>query len=301
MRAALALAALLTLLPVALHADPVTVTDRNGSHSFAAPPARIVVLDWTLAEAVLDLGHVPVGAPEIALYGEWVVNPHVPEAVTDIGLRTEPDLETLAALQPDVILAVDLDPAQEAQLAQIAPVLVWTHWDAGHDNVAATLAVFRQVAALLREEARAEALLAAQEARITALREEFAARFGPAPPPLTLIRLNDARSVWIYGANSVPQYVATRLGFAPELPQPASRWGVAQHPVEALGGATRGLLLAIQPHMTGAEVLESPVWQALPAVAGRRFAEMRAVWSYGSALSIGRTAEAMAAALRALP
>ena len=130
MRAALALAALLTLLPVALHADPVTVTDRNGSHSFAAPPARIVVLDWTLAEAVLDLGHVPVGAPEIALYGEWVVNPPVPEAVTDIGLRTEPDLETLAALQPDVILAVDLDPAQEAQLAQIAPVLVWTHWDA---------------------------------------------------------------------------------------------------------------------------------------------------------------------------
>lgn len=299
MRALLAAAFVLIALPGL--ADPVTVVDRRGEQRFDAPPKRVVALDWTVAEQMLDLGITPLALPEAGLYRDWVVNPPLSENVVDLGLRTEPNLELLVSLAPDVIAAIDADPDLVTQLEQIAPVLVWDAFRADHDNLAAATANFHSLATLLGRKTEAEAALAAQEAELDRIAGELAAKFGAAPPPVTAIRLNDTRSVWVYGDNSFPQHVLTRLGFANELPQPASTWGTVQKPLEILGAAQTGIVLAIKPHMAGEAVFAEPLWLALPAVAERRFAEVEPVWSYGGALSLGRTARAMRDALLSLP
>jgi ferric hydroxamate transport system substrate-binding protein len=273
----------------------VTVTDRDLTTLFDMPPERVVVLDWALAEQVLDLGISPVGAPELGLYEIWVSKPALPETTIDVGLRTEPNLEGIAALNPDVILASDLDPALENALARIAPTVVFKAWNSGHDNVAAAREIFLLLASLFQRTTEAKAKLAEQEIRLT----EIAARIAAlnVPTQATAIRLNDEASVWIYGTNSFPQHVLERLGLSSEITLAPSRWGVAQRPLAALAEVEEGVLLAIEPHMDGGAAKEGPLWQALPAVARGHYAEVPPVWSYGGILSLERHAEAFLAAL----
>ncbi|CUH39276.1 Iron(III)-hydroxamate-binding protein FhuD [Jannaschia seosinensis] len=287
------------VLLLALVAEPapaqVTVADRDGSTTFEASPERVVTLDWALIEQVRDLGITPVGAPELGLYAEWVADPPLPEAVVDVGLRTEPNLERIAALEPDVILASDLDPAQVAQLNRIAPTLVFDAWAADHDNVAAARQNFETLAVLFDREDYARAELAAMETRLDEIAADLAAR--DLPTMATAIRLNDDATVWIYGKNSFPARALERLGFAAEFDLPASRWGVTQKPLDVLAQVENGALLAILPHMAGVTTMESPLWDALPAIRANRFAEVDTVWSYGGILSLERTAEAFHDAL----
>lgn len=292
-----ALALILALLALPARAE-VSVEGRDGAVSLDAPPERVVVLDWALAEQVLDLGIAPVGAPELDLYRTWVGTPPIPEGVSDVGLRTEPNLERIASLEPHVILASDLDMAQEETLGRIAPVVVFDAWSAEHDNVAAARRIFLALAGLFDREALAREKLAGMESRLDALASEIAAMDLPARA--TAIRLNDPSTVWIYGENSVPAHALARLGLGSEILLDPARWGVAQRPIEDLAAVEEGALLAIRPHMGGAEAMEGPLWSALPAVRAGRFAEVQRVWSYGGILSVGRHAEAFRDALATL-
>ncbi len=290
----------LVLLLAGLAAAPAVAQDADGGPDGAdgAPPARIVTLDWALTEQVLDLGLTPVGAPEIALYGEWAGDPPIPDGVADVGLRTEPNLERIAALEPDVILASDIDPALARTLDRIAPTHVFEAWSAEHDNVAAARDIYLRLADLFGRRPAAEERLAAMEARLDAIAREVAAL--DLPPKATVIRLNDDSTVWINGENSIPVHALSRIGLEPALDLPATRWGVTQRPMEDLAAVETGLLLAIRPHMGGAAAMAGPLWQALPAVAAGRFAEVPRVWSYGGILSVERHAEAFLTALEGL-
>jgi len=278
-------------------AAPVTVEDRRGLHRFAEPPARIVVLDWALALQVLDLDVVPLAMPEIALYADWVATPPIPDSVTDIGRRDAPDLERLAALDPDVILVSDTASEEVTRLERIAPVLAFDAFDAGHDNIAAARRIYLTLARLLDRETLAQARLAEMDANIARLADDLSD--GPIRKA-ALIRLNDAATIWVYGGNSFAEAALDRLGIENALPQPPSRWGVAQRPLDVLAEVETGAVLAIRPHGPGAAVFESPVWRFLPAVAEDRLAEMAPLWSYGGILSLERHAEAIHAALTAL-
>ncbi len=276
-------------------AAQVTVTDRDGPVTFDAPPERVVTLDWALTEDLLDLGVTPAGAPELGLYAEWVGDPAIPDGVADVGLRTEPNLERIAALEPDVILSSDLDPAQADTLERIAPTLVFDAWAEDHDNVAAAREIFLNLGTLFGREDAAMARLDAMDDRLDAIADEIAAM--DVPDTATLVRLNDESTVWIYGENSIPVAALRRVGLAPEIAPPANRWGVTQRPLEDLAAAEAGALLAIRPHMGGAAAMGGPLWQALPAIRADRFAEMPRTWSYGGALSLERHAEALLQAL----
>ncbi|MHA7874168.1 iron-siderophore ABC transporter substrate-binding protein [Roseivivax sp.] len=297
----LALSTALSAAALPAFADgPVSVTDRRGPQSFEAPPTRIVVLDWALAEALLDLGIAPLGAPELTLYRDWVGTPAMPEGVTDIGLRSAPNLETIASLEPQAIVAADLSAQEVARLEAIAPVLVFDAWSADHDNLAAQREIFLELALLTGRTARAERLLSEMETEITRRAEALARAYAGTPPDTAVIRLNDAATLWVYGENAVPTAALEALGVANALPQPPSRWGVAQKNLDALAEVEQGAIIAIRPHMAGAQVFESPLWQNLPAVAAGRYAEAGPVWSYGGYLSLLRHARALSDALLAL-
>lgn len=288
---------LCALLPMA--AGAVTVEDRRGPQTLPAVPERVVVLDWALAEQMLDLGLVPLGAPEIELYRDWVGDPAMPDAVHEIGRRDAPDLETLARLEPDLMLACDRPDTEVARLERIAPILVFTCFDARHDNAAAARRIYLTLAELFGREGHATERLELAQAELDALAADLAplaARMEAA----AAVRLNGDATAWVYGANSVAETALERLGLRNALPQPASRWGVALQPVDTLAGVERGALLAILPHQAGPSLFESPLWRFLPAVRDGRYAEVAPVWSYGGALSLLRHARAFQAALSAL-
>ncbi|MES2432354.1 MAG: iron-siderophore ABC transporter substrate-binding protein [Pseudomonadota bacterium] len=296
-----ALIALLCLIALPALADPVTITDMRGQQTFAAPPQKIAALDWSITEALLDLGITPAGVAEPAAYADWVVNPPLPVGAVDLGLRAEPNLEALAALHPDVIITADIDPALVPALQQIAPVVVFQAFDIVQDNPTAAKEIFRQLATLTGTQALAEQKLAAQEVELDAIAKRLADHFGAPLPMVTTVRLNDATSAYVNGTNSMPEYVLARLGFSNELPQPKSRWGITLLKAEDLAAAKTGIVLAIGPDMGGSALRQTPIWAFLPFVKAGRMADVAPVWSYGGALSITRLAHGFEAALLTVP
>lgn len=300
MIAALCLLAQSILVGPAL-ADPVTVIDRRGPQVFASPPQKIAALDWSITEALLDLGITPAGVAEPAAYADWVVNPPLPPGAADLGLRAEPDLEALAALHPDVIITADIDPALVPVLEHIAPVVLYQAFDITQDNPSAAKEIFLSLGTLTGTRGLAEQKLAVQEMELDAIAKRLADHFGAPLPNVTTVRLNDATSAYVNGSNSMPDYVLQRLGFRTELPQPKSRWGITLLKAEDLAAAKTGIVLAIGPDMAGLALQQTPIWAFLPFVQARRLADVRPVWSYGGALLIIRLARGFEAALLIVP
>lgn len=147
----------------------------------------------------------------------------------------------------------------------------------------------------------AEQKLAAQELELDAIATRLADHFGTPLPKVTAVRLNDATSAYLNGANSMPDYGLQRLGFSTELPQPKSRWGIPLLKSEDLAAAKTGIVLVIAPDMSGAALWQTPIWAFLPFVKAGRLADVAPVWSYRGALSIGRPARGFEATLLTVP
>lgn len=113
-------------------AFPVTIAHKYGSTTIKADPQRIVTVGLTDQDSVLALGKVPVGTTEWlggyqGAIGPWATDKlgdgKTPTVLKDTG--TGPQTEKIAALHPDLILAVygGLTKAQYATLSKFAPVV----------------------------------------------------------------------------------------------------------------------------------------------------------------------------------
>ena len=113
-------------------AFPVTIANKFGSTTVKTAPKRIVTVGLTDQDAVLALGQVPVATTEWlggykGAIGPWAADKlgsaAVPTVLKDPG--TGPNVEQIAALHPDLILAVyaGLTDAQYKTLSKIAPVV----------------------------------------------------------------------------------------------------------------------------------------------------------------------------------
>ncbi|MEU4091793.1 iron-siderophore ABC transporter substrate-binding protein [Streptomyces sp. NPDC026673] len=113
-------------------AFPVTIAHKYGSTTVKAEPKRVVTVGLTDQDAVLALGTVPVGTTEwIGGYkgavGPWAQDKlgsaAAPTVLKDTG--TGPQVEKIAALKPDLILALysGLTKAQYDTLSKFAPVV----------------------------------------------------------------------------------------------------------------------------------------------------------------------------------
>lgn len=130
-------------LAAAAHAQPfpVTISHAYGETTIPAKPQRIVTWGWAAQDAVIALGEVPVGIPYFSYGGDengaltWTK-----DAVAALGADFPtilPDgfdapIEAIAALQPDLIIAVysGLTAEEYEVLSGIAPVVAFpeTAW-----------------------------------------------------------------------------------------------------------------------------------------------------------------------------
>ncbi|MFD7707845.1 ABC transporter substrate-binding protein [Streptomyces sp. NPDC059785] len=93
---------------------PVSFKDGVGRQVKLDKPAkRIAVLEWQQVEDALTLCVTPTAVADPKGYTTWVSAEKLPSGVTDIGTREEPDLDTLYAAKPDLIVVEAFDPDDE--------------------------------------------------------------------------------------------------------------------------------------------------------------------------------------------
>jgi iron complex transport system substrate-binding protein len=158
-------------------AFPVTVEHKYGSTEIKKEPKRVVTLGLSDQDAVLALGVKPVGAIDWFKerpYGKWpwaqpLWGDKAPEIV---GERDEFNVEKIAALTPDLIIAqyTGMKKEQYETLSKIAPVVGQPK---GHDDWAAPWKLMtQQTGKALGKADEAEKLIAAIDERFAKVRKE---------------------------------------------------------------------------------------------------------------------------------
>lgn len=114
-------------------AEAVTVTDaRDQQVEIPAGVEDVVALEWVAVEHLQTVGIVPVGVADAAGYEDWAgTGAPLEGETTDVGTRTEPSIDAIAGLAPDLIIAVaGRDAGAYTDLEAIAPVVVLQAADA---------------------------------------------------------------------------------------------------------------------------------------------------------------------------
>lgn len=172
---------------------PVTLEHAWGETTIDAEPQRIVTWGWGNEDAVIALGVTPVAIPFHAYGGgEDGIKPWIEEALAKtegekpivLENGSEPPFEQIAALEPDLILAVfsGITEEQYALLSAIAPTVAYTGdaWSTPWQDVT------RTVGKAIGKADEAEALVA----ETTAWLEEEVAKH-PALKQITFASAND--------------------------------------------------------------------------------------------------------------
>ncbi|MFL1014849.1 iron-siderophore ABC transporter substrate-binding protein [Vibrio parahaemolyticus] len=270
----------------------ITVHDAHGAVTFEQVPQRVVVLNWDILEQVLALDIEPIAAPNLPGYRQWVVNPYAPESIEDIGSRAEPNLEKIASLKPDVILAASPQQDLIPLLRQIAPVVYLPNFSQNEAAAQTAIKHFRTLGALFDKQELAEQKLAKLNDSFKQLRDKIRQHYS-APLDVLVMRFSTPNSVLLSTENSTTDYVVEQLGLTNPIKVSARAWGIKQDRINRLQNLEQSYVLYVQPFPQESKLNSSPLWQAMPFVKKQRVNSVRAVWAYGGAMSLQYMAEAI--------
>uniref|UniRef100_UPI00387E086D iron-siderophore ABC transporter substrate-binding protein n=1 Tax=Vibrio parahaemolyticus TaxID=670 RepID=UPI00387E086D len=270
----------------------ITVHDAYGAVTFEQVPQRVVVLNWDILDQVLALDIEPIAAPNLPGYRQWVVNPYAPESIEDIGTRAEPNLEKIASLKPDVILAASPQQDLIPLLRQIAPVVYLPNFSQNEAAAQTAIKHFRTLGALFDKQELAEQKLAKLNDSFKQLRDKIRQHYS-APLDVLVMRFSTPNSVLLSTENSTTDYVVEQLGLTNPIKVSARAWGIKQDRINRLQNLEQSYVLYVQPFPQESKLNSSPLWQAMPFVKKQRVNSVRAVWAYGGAMSLQYMAEAI--------
>ncbi|MFF1419559.1 ABC transporter substrate-binding protein [Streptomyces sp. NPDC058280] len=248
---------------------PRTVSHFEGRTTIKAEPRKVVVISTGQADALLTLGTVPAGSTRgdgADLVPQYLLDDFPEDAaqlakVADVGSRVDPDLETIANIEPDLILmntagknAKSLYTALSALAPTVATQGTGLYWKQD----------FLLVADGLGKTGQAQKFLDGFHAD--------AARLGPSldkPVTVSFLRLNGDR-LRVFGVPSFTGSIAEDAG----LGRPESqRFDKTSQDIsnEQLDRADADwLFYGVQGSAAKASALTgAPLWPTLSAVAGK--------------------------------
>jgi ABC-type Fe3+-hydroxamate transport system substrate-binding protein len=251
-----------------------TVDSAHGPIAVPDRAERVVALDLSKIQRMLDVGVEPVGVVEgwrpLAAHTDWYAR------VPKVGTQAAPSLEAVAALRPDLVLGSPqgIDDALYGRLSALAPTVVLAARGLGAD---------------WKDLSAADARAAGREAELAALRDRYAARVAE-------VRLGDRSWAALYGIpdgaysllpESGPGVVLADLGARFADPTPGIYQQVSYEELSRFAAADV-LLVDAQAGgaLTGATtaLLAAPTFAALP---GRVVpASHLLVFSYGEAMAL---------------
>lgn len=266
-------------------ADPSglrTVTHALGTVEIPLAPRRVVTLDKLSLETMLALGLTPIASIDGSLEPYRGLVELDLSAIVNIGFAAEPDLEQIAALQPDLILG-EGTPGEGIEaiydpLSQIAPTVAFIGGpEAGFAQ--RWKRTFRDYAALFGQSPAAERLLRDFEARARGFGAAFETATGEsaAATTVSVIRFR-TDMIRAYVASSFAGSVIAEAGLArPEnqlvmLAPPEPPWvGLSLEELRAIDAdhifvfQTQAEIAEGQSELPG-NVQDSPLWSQLGAV-----------------------------------
>lgn len=260
----------------------------------AAPGApRVAALGWASAQTLLALGLEPVAVPEIERYQRLVAEPRLPPTVREAGLRSEPNLELLKDLAPDLIIADESLGAVRGRLETIAPVRTFVVTAHGGHPYERARASTLELGEAIGNRPGAETYLAASEAVIETARTKLAGyRGGP------LFLASETRGTWMltFGRNSIYQDMLDRFGIANAWTGETSVWGHATVGVEKLAAVPDARLVFLGSQIADfrALVAARPLFRTLPFVREGRITTLSEILFYGGVPSAVRFSRLLA-------
>lgn len=270
------------------------------SRADTLPPQRIAALDWTSAQSLLALGANVVTLPERTRYRERVVEPEPHKDTFDLGLRSEPNLELLDSLKPDlIVLHPELDMVRPA-LAAIAPPILFDP-DASDepdrsDRLAGARLRLKTLADTIAMPDAFGTYINAYEAGISHAGERLRNYDGR---PIYIVTLLDTRRALVFGKNSLFQTFFDLFSIENAWDGPTSPYGHATVTIDALAQRPDARLLSIgrESRLLLQAALRSPVIASLPYVRENRAVAIDDVLFYGGLPSAKRFARLASLAL----
>jgi iron complex transport system substrate-binding protein len=268
----------------------ITVTDSRGEEVVLenGPAQRVVALEWMHAENLITLGVTPIGVADVEGYGTWVgAAAPLDDEVADVGTRSEPSVDAIIDLAPDLIL-MEADSGDDMidRMEQYAPVLVVAGSDAS-DNLARMRGAFETIAQAVGKDDEAQEVLDDFDAFLTestqALAEAGVAGDGFAMADGWM----DGSTVAIrmFGKGSLMSDLAEAIGlqnrWAGEID---AVWGLGSTDVEALTslGDLHFVYSASEDDVFAEGLAGNPIWDGLPFVASGDVHKLEAgTWTFG--------------------
>lgn len=276
-----------------------------GQRSARLPSAarRVVSLEFVFTEALLGLGVTPVGIADPEVYRNWVgIDAGRLAGSASVGTRQQPDLEAIAALEPDLIIGYGQRHARIAErLADIAPTLVYDLEPAPGQGDA--LIRLREVCSDLAEHVAAEsaAVTLAQrlDAALRVTREQVQARRLDARPAALLSPLVSEGGFWGFDRRSSVGALLDHVGLQNAWTTTSVRRMGVRLALDTLYAREDWLLLLLdRPDQA---LYQQRLWQQVPAVKAGRCAFLpRNTWTFGGMQAMTTFAERVGVAVAGL-
>lgn len=285
---------------------PITIKHNKGETVLDKPAQRVVVLEWIFTESVIALGVQPVGNADNVEYANWVTAEAALGAdVQDVGLRWEPNLETIAALKPDLIISnTDNNDAIYNQLNGIAPTIEFDPYPNEGDAYTGMENIFNTIAVALGKSAEAEKVWADLDQYYAEAKEKLAAA-GKADLNYVITQAftsQDAITVRLFTDTSTVSQTLDRIGLKNDWKSDKfEKYGFTISTIEALTKVTDSDFLYIvqdNDNVFGEPVKDNSVWNGLNFVKEKRTYELDgSTWTFGGPLSSKVLVERVVASL----
>ncbi|NTJ18584.1 iron-siderophore ABC transporter substrate-binding protein [Agrobacterium rhizogenes] len=275
-------------------AGPVTVKHKRGELTLDKPAERVVTLEWTYTEDVVALGVQPVGNADNANYKVWVTSEAaLDDSVMDIGTRSEPNLEAIAALKPDLIIAnADNNTAVYDQLNAIAPTIEYDPYDGNGYDYDKMIEIFTNIATALGKEEKAKQVLSDLDQHYVEAKEKLAAA-GKENFNFALTQAftyQNAVSLRMFTDNSVVIGTLDKIGLVNDWqPDKVENYGFSTVGIESLSAVQDSNFIYItQPDddVFGTAMKDNSVWNGLNFVKEKRTYQLDSTtWTFGGPIS----------------
>jgi len=275
-----------------------------GEAEISAVPQRIVALDWTMAEYLLALGIVPLGISELDDMQRWLGLPiAIPNGITDLGPRIQPNLQRIAELSPDLIIGTRMltAPYYDA-LQQIAPTVAYDLFPSRKQTseYESLEYSFGHLASILDRGAIATGIQCRLEDSYKAMREyihtariapsKAMVAFGYSTPQHSLLRLSNDGSLSV----GVLERLGLTNAFKPGHYEPFGFTTIEMDEIEVGDNALMMYVVQRDDKIALSRLQKERTWRMLNVSSNResRMIPSDMIWPYGGPLSVNMFAVA---------
>ncbi|MEV0321549.1 iron-siderophore ABC transporter substrate-binding protein [Streptomyces sp. NPDC050658] len=291
-------------------AKKIELTDASGAKvTLDGPAKRVVGTEWNEVESLVSLGVDPVGVADVKGYKTWDSVVPLKNTPKDIGTRGEPSMDTIASLNPDLIVASsDLSASAMKQLRKVAPVLQIQSADAS-DPVGQMTENLDLIAKATGTEKKAAAVKKSFEAKVAEGKKALA-EAGHAGTEIAFADgyvASNQVSIRAYTDGSLIGAVNKEIGLKNAWKVKGDKdYGLATTDVEGLTGLGKGVQFAyIGGESSGdrnpfaKDLPKNSVWKSLPFVkAGDVHQLPDGIWMFGGPESMEAYIDAVVDALK---